>query len=217
MKLIDGEKLIADLRRYNHETISVDGLEGLIGLQPDVHESVKDADTLSRQAAVECVYRALRMPPLKGVLTDTMSLAIAMVNGSSPIQPDTTTHDSIPAKTGGNDEDRTTDSLISRQVAVYVITKRLYETAFNNVGIKQNIDETLVNVAEDRLENWFDEVPSVQPERKAVFNRDIAIEAICDEVMLWFDISATKAYEIADTAVKRIEVRMEKMNGGERG
>lgn len=61
----------------------------------------------------------------------------------------------------------------------------------------------------------IDEQSTVQPERKAVFNRDIAIEAICDEVMLWFDISATKAYEIADTAVKRIEVRMEKMDRGE--
>lgn len=58
-------------------------------------------------------------------------------------------------------------------------------------------------------------VPAVQPERKAVFNRDIAIEAICDEVMLRFDVSATQAYEIADTAVKRIEVRVEKMERGD--
>lgn len=55
---------------------------------------------------------------------------------------------------------------ISRQAAIDKITKRLYETAFNNVGIKQNIDETLVDVAENRLENWFNELPSVQPERK---------------------------------------------------
>lgn len=65
------------------------------------------------------------------------------------------------------------------------------------------------------FENVLKAQPSVQPERKAVFNRDIAIEAICDEVMLWFDVSATKAYEIAETAVKRIEVRMEKMEKGE--
>ena len=36
MKLIDGEKLIADLRRYGHETISIDGLEGLIATQPEI-------------------------------------------------------------------------------------------------------------------------------------------------------------------------------------
>lgn len=37
-------------------------------------------DLISRQAVVECVYKALRTPPLKGVFTDTMSLAISMVN-----------------------------------------------------------------------------------------------------------------------------------------
>ena len=52
--------------------------------------------------------------------------------------------------------------LIDRQQAIDKITKRLFETAFNNVGIKQNIDETLVDVAENRLGNWFDELPSVQ-------------------------------------------------------
>ena len=36
MKLIDGGKLIADLRRYGHETISIDGLEGLIATQPEI-------------------------------------------------------------------------------------------------------------------------------------------------------------------------------------
>lgn len=55
---------------------------------------------------------------------------------------------------------------VNRQEAIDKIKKRLFETAFNNVGIKQNIDETLVDVAENRLENWFDDVPSVQPERK---------------------------------------------------
>lgn len=59
-----------------------------------------------------------------------------------------------------------TDGLVSQEQAIDKIKKRLYETAFNNVGIKQNIDETLVDVAENRLENWFNELPSVQPERK---------------------------------------------------
>ncbi len=57
------------------------------------------------------------------------------------------------------------DKLISQQAAIDKIKKRLFETAFNNVGIKQNIDETLVDVAEDRLENWFDELPPAQPEQ----------------------------------------------------
>jgi len=65
----------------------------------------------------------------------------------------------------GRKESRMGD-LISRQAAIDKIKKRLFETAFNNVGIKQNVDETLVDVAENRLENWFNELPSVQPERK---------------------------------------------------
>ena len=36
-------------------------------------------DVIKRSDAVEVVYKALRTPPLKGVLTDTMSLAIALV------------------------------------------------------------------------------------------------------------------------------------------
>ena len=56
------------------------------------------------------------------------------------------------------------DKLISQQAAIDTIKKRLFETAFNNVGIKQNIDETLVDVAENRLENWFNELPSAQPD-----------------------------------------------------
>ena len=74
-------------------------------------------------------------------------------------------------------------------------------------------DMLLIDQAEAQTELMM--LPSAEPERKTVFNRDIAIEAICDEVMLWFDVSATKAYEIAETAVKRIEVRMEKMERGE--
>lgn len=45
-------------------------------------------DYISRQAVVECVYEALRTPPLKGVLTDTMSLAISMVNNLPSAEPE---------------------------------------------------------------------------------------------------------------------------------
>lgn len=57
------------------------------------------------------------------------------------------------------------DDAVNRQEAIDKIKKRLFETAFNNVGIKQNIDETLIDVAENRLENWFDELPSIQPKQ----------------------------------------------------
>lgn len=36
-------------------------------------------DLIKRSDATEAVYKALKTPPLKGVLTDTMSLAVALV------------------------------------------------------------------------------------------------------------------------------------------
>ena len=45
-----------------------------------------------------------------GIIIDTKAEEIA--------QPDTTTHDSIPAETGKNDEDRTSGDCISRQQAI---------------------------------------------------------------------------------------------------
>lgn len=99
-------------------------------------------------------------------------------------QPDTTTHDSIPAETGKNDGDRTSGDCISRQATINVIKQRLFETAFNNVGVKQNVDETLVDVAENRLKNWFNELPSIQPNhyvevgKKVLIDRQAALEAI---------------------------------------
>ena len=55
--------------------------------QPDVPD-MNVGDLISRQDVVECVYKALRTPPLKGVLTDTMSLAIGMVNDLPLAQPE---------------------------------------------------------------------------------------------------------------------------------
>ena len=101
------------------------------------------------------------------------------------------------------------DDLISRQAALETIrTMQTYKLFAGD-------DMLLIDQAKAQTELMM--LPSIQPERKTVFNRDIAIEAICDEVMLWFDVSATKAYEIAETAVKRIEVRMEKTERGEQG
>ena len=46
------------------------------------------SDVFSKDVVIECVYKALRIPPLKGVFTDTMSLAISMVNDLSSAQPE---------------------------------------------------------------------------------------------------------------------------------
>ena len=97
------------------------------------------SDLISRRDVVECVYKALRTPPLKGVFTDTMSLAIRMVN----------------------------------------------------------------------------DLPSAQPERKDAIEKAVAVEAISDELMSRFDISATYAYEVAESAVNRIEVMAKELERGD--
>lgn len=45
-------------------------------------------DCISREDAVELVYKARRMPPIEGVLTDTMSWAIAFVGNASSVEPE---------------------------------------------------------------------------------------------------------------------------------
>jgi hypothetical protein len=55
------------------------------------------------------------------------------------------------------------------------------------------------------------ELPSAQPEHKDAIEKAVAVEAICDELMSRFDISATYAYEVAETAVNRIEMMAKEM------
>lgn len=46
---------------------------------------------------------------------------------------------------------------------------------------------------------------------KAAIEKDVAVEAISDELMSRFDISATYAYDVAESAVNRIEVMAKEM------
>ena len=57
-----------------------------------------------------------------------------------------------------------------------------------------------------RMKQWFGHLPSAQPERKDAIEKAVAVEAISDELMSRFDISATYAYEVAESAINRIEV-----------
>lgn len=52
---------------------------------------------------------------------------------------------------------------------------------------------------------------------QSALEKAVAVEAISDELMSRFDISATYAYEVAETAVNRIEVMAKKMYRGEDG
>ena len=66
------------------------------------------------------------------------------------VQPDTTTHDSMPAENGRNDSDRTSGDCISRTQAIDTI-KEIYEWHDS--------------VTKERIIEHFKQLPSVQPER----------------------------------------------------
>ena len=74
------------------------------------------------------------------------------------IEPDTTTHDSIPAKTGENDGDGTSGDCISRQAALEKIRKMQTYKLF------AGDDLLLIDQAGAQTELMM--LPSVQPERK---------------------------------------------------
>lgn len=54
------------------------------------------------------------------------------------------------------------DDLISKQAVIEHLSKRLYETALNNV----DKSEVYTDIAENRLTVWVDELPSIQPKEK---------------------------------------------------
>jgi hypothetical protein len=57
----------------------------------------------------------------------------------------------------------------------------------------------------------IEQLPSAQPEHKDAIEKAVAVEAISGELMSRFDISATYAYEVAETAVNRIEMMAKEM------
>lgn len=86
--------------------------------------------------------------------------------------------------------------------------------------IYQNPAYTRYSTQADEREKFkvmIEEAPSVQPERKDAIEKAVAVEAISDELMSRFDISATYAYDVAESAVNRIEVMAKKMYRGEDG
>lgn len=60
----------------------------------------------------------------------------------------------------------------------------------------------------------IDDAPTVQPERKDALEKAVAVEAISDELMSRFDISATYAYEVAEKAMNRIEAMAKELERG---
>ena len=74
------------------------------------------------------------------------------------------------------------DDLVSKQAVIEHLSKRLYETALNNV----NKSEVYTDIAENRLTGWVDELPSVQPKEKTghweiAIGYDIQRTVMCDQ------------------------------------
>ena len=109
-----------------------------------------------------------------------------------------------------------TDDLIGRaeaQTAIQFAARR-YMVAHEAHGEGQVVwSDNLINVTDAM--NVLRDLPSAQPERKAALEKAVAVEAISDELMSRFDISATYAYEIAEKAMNRIEAMAKELERGE--
>ena len=94
---------------------------------------------------------------------------LKVIDELSSAEPYTTTHDSIPAETGKNDEDRTSDDCISRQAAIDALC-----SVCNALDRGHNCDKTkfVYDAPQDEQVILCPEhyclcaLPSVQPERK---------------------------------------------------
>ena len=107
-----------------------------------------DADALKElfSEVIGCI--AIR-PEMNGNLEHMVrasAMVIQMIDDAPSAEPDTTTHDSIPAETGKNDGDETSDDCISRQQAIDAVEKNACNT--------------------QRIMDAVNNLPSVQPERK---------------------------------------------------
>ena len=86
-----------------------------------------------------------------------------------------------------------TDDLISRQGAIDAFTCKGSIFTYGANECKTIISRIMT-------------LPSAQPERKDAIEKAVAVEAISDELLSRFDISATYAYDVAEAAVNRIEM-----------
>lgn len=84
--------------------------------------------------------------------------AVRRIEQLPSAEPDTTTHDSIPAETGKNDDDRTSGDCISRQAAIDAICTEGTRLERNGTVAMVEIKQWCVGILEA--------LPSAQPERK---------------------------------------------------
>jgi hypothetical protein len=88
------------------------------------------------------------------------------------------------------------------------------EDVLREYVIKHSLENGWTGGIVDALDA-IEQLPSAQPERNDAIEKAVAVEAISDELMSRFDISATYAYEIAEKAMNRIEVMAKELERGE--
>ena len=112
-----------------------------------------DADAL-KELFSEVIGHIAKKPEMNGNLEHMIrasAMVIQMIDDAPTVQPDTTTHDSIPAETGKNNCDRTSGDCISRQQAIDAL---LGITAMRNTI---PLDSAIFNIKK---------LPSIQPEQR---------------------------------------------------
>ena len=119
-----------------------------------------DADAL-KELFSEVIGHIAKKPEMNGNLEHMIrasAMVIQMIDDAPTVQPDTTTHDSIPAETGKNDGDRTSGDCISRQAALETIrTMQTYKLFAGD-------DMLLIDQAEAQTELMM--LPSAKPVHK---------------------------------------------------
>ena len=117
---------------------------------------------------------------------------------------DTTTHDSIPAETGGNDGDGTSSDCISRRAALETIrTMQTYKLFAGD-------DMLLINQAEAQTELMM--LPSAEPKRKKMSNKEWV-----DFLSEQFTVSRTSAREMLHGLMRwKVEDNFKKQFSGGR-
>ena len=117
-----------------------------------------DADAL-KELFSEVIGHIAKKPEMNGNLEHMIrasAMVIQMIDDAPTVQPDTTTHDSIPAETGKNDGDGTSGDCISRQQAI----DEIHEDA--DWLASQGSDWQVERMERDK--SILMSLPSVQPE-----------------------------------------------------
>ena len=54
------------------------------------------------------------------------------------------------------------NDLIEREEAKAWLKSQLYATAINNIGLRRSVDEVYAEIAQNRIEDWVDAIPSAK-------------------------------------------------------